>query len=299
MTSEETLPSPKVAFLGPLGTYSHQCAVEHFGDNATYTNYPTLTKVFHAVGDEVDYALIPQENTIFGSVVETYDCLRLPELGENKFIRGEKTIGIQHCLVVRQGVELGDVKKIISHEQALGQCSKFLTENFPDAILEKRPSTAEAAQSLLTPEEGFEGERAAICSAVCATMFEELQLVRKVFKTRNPRLRQALIRIGMTAEAEIPPENASYHRPLHHVISTLFTSFGVPVTRIDRRPSLRPIPFDDVYFIEVEELGTPLEYRNPTASPSSVSEENWLRKVQESVRRVRSAGLDATLIGLW
>lgn len=118
-------------------------------------------------------------------------------------------------------------------------------------------------------------------------------------KSPKPRLRRALVRIGLTEEADIPPEGASYHRPLHHVISTLFTSFGVPVTRIDRRPSLRPIPFDDVYFIEVEELGTPLEFRNTTASPSSVSEETWLQKVQESVRRVKAAGLDATLIGLW
>lgn len=82
----------------------------------------------------MDYALIPQENTIFGTVVETYDCLRLPELGESKFIRGEKAIGIQHCLVICKGVELGDVKKIISHEQVINQLSidfRLPTSNHP------------------------------------------------------------------------------------------------------------------------------------------------------------------------
>ena len=142
----------------------------------------------------MDYALIPQENTIFGMVVESYDSFRLPELGQDKFIRGEKSIGIQHSLVIRKGVELANVKKIISHEQvnlcpiisvcdfltasqALGQCSQYLSEHFPDAILEKRPSTADAAMSLLDPDEGFEGDRAAICSSVCATMFENLEVV--------------------------------------------------------------------------------------------------------------------------
>ena len=116
----------------------------------------------------------------------------------------------------------------------------------------------------------------------------------------KPRLRRALVRIALDPNQDsLPPESMSYHRPLHLVVSTLLTNFGVPITRVDRRPSLRPIPFDDVYFIELEELGTPLEFRTKNASPSSVSEETWLAKVQESVERVQNAGLEATLLGLW
>ncbi|CAL1695473.1 unnamed protein product [Somion occarium] len=238
MSSEENL--PKVAFLGPLGTYSHQCARNYFGENVEYVDYSTITKVFQSVGPEVPYALVPQENTIYGAVIETYDTLRLPEVGVDKFVRGERAISIQHCLVVRQGVQLKDVVKIVSHEQAFGQCTRFLQDNFPNAILEKRPSTAEAAQSLLTPEDDLEGERAAICSSVCTTIFDGLEVARSSIQNESenytrfyvlstslrstppklpskPQLRRALVRIGLPAISN-PSESSSrltHHRPLH------------------------------------------------------------------------------------
>lgn len=59
--------------------------------------------------------MVPQENSIFGNVVETYDLLREADL--NNFIRGEITLKIEHCLVVRKGVKLQDIQKVMSHEQ--------------------------------------------------------------------------------------------------------------------------------------------------------------------------------------
>jgi prephenate dehydratase len=62
-------------------------------------------------------ALLPQENSIFGAVTETYDLLRSPELGESKWIRGAVTLSVQHCLLVRRGKTMRDVKRVLSHEQ--------------------------------------------------------------------------------------------------------------------------------------------------------------------------------------
>ena len=62
-------------------------------------------------------ALLPQENSIFGIVTETYDLLRSPDVGESRWIRGAVTLPIQHCLVVRHGKTLRDIKKVLSHEQ--------------------------------------------------------------------------------------------------------------------------------------------------------------------------------------
>ena len=66
---------------------------------------------------ECPIGLIPQENSIHGVVIEAYDILRTPDVGREVFVRGEVTIGIQHCLITRQGVGLGDVKRVLSHEQ--------------------------------------------------------------------------------------------------------------------------------------------------------------------------------------
>lgn len=72
----------------------------------------------NALSQEIPFAVVPQENSIFGNVTETYDLLRLPEMGKVKFVQGEVTLGVRHCLVVRNGVKLEQIQRILSHEQA-------------------------------------------------------------------------------------------------------------------------------------------------------------------------------------
>jgi len=66
---------------------------------------------------ECPVGLVPQENSIHGIVIETYDLLRIPDFGREVFVRGEVAISIQHCLITRKGVVLEDVKRVYSHEQ--------------------------------------------------------------------------------------------------------------------------------------------------------------------------------------
>lgn len=75
--------------------------------------------VFRALSPEIPFAVIPQENSVYGTVVDTYDALRSPEAGQSVFIRGEVAISIQHSLIVRRGVKLEDVQRVMSHEQVL------------------------------------------------------------------------------------------------------------------------------------------------------------------------------------
>lgn len=58
--------------------------------------------------------IVPQENTVFGTVIETYDKLRQAKCG---FVKGEVAIPIQHCLVVQEGVQLHEIEYVLSHEQ--------------------------------------------------------------------------------------------------------------------------------------------------------------------------------------
>ena len=79
-------------------------------------------------------------------------------------------------------------------------------------------------------------------------------------------------------------------------MGTLLTTFGVPVIRIDRRPSVNPCPFEDTYFIELEDFGTPMELTPNGISPT---EEAWIKRVRQGVERVVAAGAQADMIGVW
>jgi Prephenate dehydratase len=70
--------------------------------------------VFDAVSSVAHFGVVPQENSIFGAVIETYDNLRRPGMG---FVRGDVTLDVQHCLVAPKGAKMEQIKSILSHEQ--------------------------------------------------------------------------------------------------------------------------------------------------------------------------------------
>ncbi|EJF67040.1 PDT-domain-containing protein [Dichomitus squalens LYAD-421 SS1] len=310
---------PRLAFLGPLGSYSHSCAVERFEDSVQYAEQSTIADVFRAVSPEIPFAVIPQENSIHGTVIETYDVLRSPEAGQCVFVRGELALAVQHCLVVRQGVKLEDVQRVMSHEQALGQCSRFLSARLPNATRMKVPSTSAAANAILCCGEGSdEPESAAICSAQCADLFDGLEVLESGIQNelsnttrfyilsnsldaplpggkKETRRQRALVRIGNQLRHHREGEPPSSTQLSRIVTSTLLTTFGCPALRIDRRPSLNGVPFDDVYFVEVGDLTPPVH--SEVASKSC--EEEWLQRVQDGIERINATGGEAVILGLW
>ncbi|OCH95810.1 PDT-domain-containing protein [Obba rivulosa] len=307
----------KTAFLGPLGSHSYQCALDTFGNNVHYVEKETITDVLSSVSDEIPFALIPQENSIHGTVIETYDLLRLPEVGQRIFVRGASTLTVRHCLVARRGVKLKDIQRVLSHEQALGQCARFLADTLPGAALVKMPSTSAAAQALLSEDEADQPyASAAICAALCTTVFDGLEVLRTDIQDQNtnvtrfyvlasslsatppfsspsPDRRHALVRIAPATPDGATPQS----RPLTLILSTLLTTFGQPAARIDRRPSPRAVPFEDVYFIELQDTAGP---PSPGANVDRrAADALWLSRVQAGLERVAGAGGDAALLGVW
>ncbi|CCM05164.1 uncharacterized protein FIBRA_07373 [Fibroporia radiculosa] len=337
MTVEPTS-LPKLAFLGPLGSHSHQCAQNGFGPGVEYVERSTITgtlllchfsgqwqmsaEAFKAVSDEIPFALIPQENSLYGTVTDTYDLLRLPEVGQHKFVRGEVTLSVRHCLVVRRGVKLRDIGRVLSHEQALGQCARFLSTNLPGAARIKMSSTSAAAQALLSEDKADQlTESAALCSAACAKMHPELEILQESVQDSNTNCtrfyvigksldvklpstfhvtppRHALVRMAlrnpdMAPDATVHPRN----RLVQLVLSTLLATFGLPVTRIDRRPSLTDVPFEDVYMVELENPMSALSV-GAEADVNLLDSSMWSR-MAAGVKQVEAAGGDATVLGIW
>ncbi len=149
-----------VACQGTYGANSQTACKAAFGEDADIMFMRSFDAVFTSVENGLcDYGVLPIENSTNGSVSAVYDLLRRHEVSIIKAVR----IPIRHCLAGIEGAAAADVKKVLSHEQALGQCRAFLKKNKLEQ--EGYPNTATAARYV--SQQG-DKEIAAICSEDCA-----------------------------------------------------------------------------------------------------------------------------------
>lgn len=113
----------KVAFQGESGAYSEMAALQHFGFNIELVQHKTLSDVFETVeSKKADCAIVPIENSIEGSVNETYDLLLETKL----MVSSEVYLRVVHCLIGYSDSSMEKIQVIYSHPQALGQCRGFI-----------------------------------------------------------------------------------------------------------------------------------------------------------------------------
>ncbi|MDX1547066.1 MAG: prephenate dehydratase [Rhodothermales bacterium] len=135
----------RIAFQGETGAFSEEAVRAFFGAAAEPVPTPSFEAVFAAVeAGEAARAMVPIENSLFGSVHANYDLLR----GTAVRIVGEVQLRIRHHLLALPGVALGDVRRVRSHPQALGQCRDFLRNRLPHAEAVPAYDTAGAAKQL-------------------------------------------------------------------------------------------------------------------------------------------------------
>ena len=113
----------KLGYLGPKGTFSEQAAMMYAAKcpyDCEYEMFLNITDVISAVGDGIiDEGIVPLENSIEGTVTSTVDTLIFDA---ELYINSELILSVNQNLMVKKGVCLNDVKKIISHPQGLAQC---------------------------------------------------------------------------------------------------------------------------------------------------------------------------------
>ena len=134
----------QVAYLGPKGTYAEKAA--HILSKLSNFQTPIFVPCngLHSVIKTIAYnncdaAVVPIENSVEGGVSATLDALwKFPEININKAI----VLPIKHALISTG--EIDDISEVLSHPQALAQCSEWLSENLPEAITLPTNSTSEA-----------------------------------------------------------------------------------------------------------------------------------------------------------
>nr|DAD26070.1 TPA_asm: hypothetical protein HUJ06_027538 [Nelumbo nucifera] len=130
----------RVAYQGVQGAFS-EAAAEKAYPNCEAFPCEQFDTAFNAVEQWiVDRAVLPIENSLGGSIHRNYDLL----LQHSLHIVGEVKLAIKHCLLANHGVRLEDLKRVLSHPQALTQCESTLTKL--GVVREAIDDTAGAAQ---------------------------------------------------------------------------------------------------------------------------------------------------------
>ena len=166
----------KIGYQGIKGAYSELAVYQHFGNNAEAIGFDISEDVFEALEKkEIDYVVLPFENSIAGSVAINYDLL----LKHEAFIIAEVFVKISHCLLANKGSKFKDLKKVYSHPHALEQCREFIRE----CKFERIPEFDTAGAARIVQERGKRDE-AAIASEFCAEIYG-LEVLEKNIQTHN------------------------------------------------------------------------------------------------------------------
>jgi len=154
----------RVAFQGEPGAYSEAAVFEHYGPDVETMPCLSFDDVFAAVETGiVDSALVPIENSLAGTIHRNYDLL----LQHTASVVGEHFLHVHHCLIGHPGVEIRDIKKVISHPQALAQCEGYLRS----LIGVKVEPVYDTAGSVKIAREQGDRSVAAIASSRAASLY--------------------------------------------------------------------------------------------------------------------------------
>ena len=155
--------SKKVSFQGVEGAYSHLAVQEFFPNAEAFPCKTFELAITAAESGDVDYAMIPIENSAAGRVADIHRLLPKSDLHIN-FEHFQK---VEHKLLIHPETHQGQIKKIISHEQALAQCSEKIQQLDYDILI-----GADTAGSAKYISEQKISDTAAIASSLAAKIYE-------------------------------------------------------------------------------------------------------------------------------
>lgn len=231
----------KVACQGVEGAYSQIAAGKLF-ELPQIKYYKSFENVFCAIeSGECKYGVLPIENSTAGSVKKVYELM----LRHNFHIVRSVRLKIDHNLLVKPGVKMCKIREIISHEQAINQCTSFLS-SMPDVKVTVVENTAVAAK---TVAESDRQDIAAISSRSCAELYGLDNIASSIQDMGNNYTRF----ICIAKDMEIYPGSdkitlmvVTRNRPgeLYRVLSC-FNVLGIDMTKLESCP----IPDRDFEFM--------------------------------------------------
>jgi len=247
-----------VGFQGGEGAFSHMAASRAFAarGDVRFEGFGSFREMLEAVRDgDLDYALLPIENTTAGSINESYDLLAEMDLA----LVGEEVQPVEHCLIALEDIPLDRIRRVYSHPVALAQCRVFLG-SLRDCHAE---AYADTALSVRKVKEDRDLSQAAIASSEAARIHGLPILRRGVQDQKANFTRMVLVaREPERFDLRIPCKTSLIFSTRHEkgalsrVIAALATH-GLNLTKLESRP--RPnTPWEYRFYLDFEgNLGQP------------------------------------------
>lgn len=232
-----------IAYLGPEATFTHLAARKKFGGSVNYVAAASISDIFFNVEKgNVDYGVVPIENSIEGAVTHTLDMF----IDSGVKICAEMFLAVSHYFLSNCAPE--DVKKIYSKSEVFGQCRSWLRGKYPSAELVEASSTARAAE-IAAKEKGA----AALGSELAAEIYE-LKILEKGVEDTGRNETRFLI-IGRNSAGPSGNDKTSIMVSIADRVGALyemlyaFKENGINLTKIESRPSKRKA-WDYYFFID-------------------------------------------------
>jgi len=237
----------KVAFQGEIGAYSEIAVYEHFTSDIQTIPCKSFSDVFKSVeAGNVDYGVVPIENSIEGSVNQVYDLFLECDLK----VCGEIILKIEHCLLANQNANLNSIKVVYSHPQALAQCSDFLERLGCEII----PTYDTAGGAKIIKERGT-NDVAAIASERAAEIYGMKILARDISNTPDNYTR--FLVISTEDSPSTGNDKTSIIFSLKHVPGSLYKALEefalreINLTKIESRPT-KHRPWEYNFYLDFE-----------------------------------------------
>ena len=269
-----------LGILGPAGTHSEAAALhlnEVMGMPYDFREYGEIFEALEAVtGGEVDFALVPVENSLEGAVNITLDVLARSDA---LIVRRELIWPVHNQLMAKPGA--GKIRRIYSHPQPISQCQAFLRECYPEAETIKVSSTARAAQ--MVAEDGEGG--AAICTRRAGALHGLVSVADEIQDNMANRTRFFLVGRRDGRQPAAPADkvliicqiDGTRAGSLCEVLEE-FARRGVNMTRIESRPARTELG-EYIFFFD---LDTNAEGEALKESIEAVGKKcKWLRNLGE------------------
>lgn len=236
-----------VACQGVEGAYSQQACDKLFA-LPSIMYFKRFEGVFQAIDSGLcEYGVLPIENSSNGSVTEVYDLMRKYRFSIVRSVRHK----IDHRLLARPGVRLEDVREVVSHEQAIGQCGEFL-KSLKDVKVTVCENTAAASQMV---SQSGRADLAAISSPGCAALYglevlkaevsnSDSNFTRFICISKSLEIYPGANKISLMLNVE--------HRPgaLYSMIAK-FSALGLNLTKLESRP-IAGTDFEFMFYFDLD-----------------------------------------------